>query len=414
MSLSADERSALQTIDPAAMLADVEAWVAVNSGSRNLEGLARMAGLLLEALKPLGAARLADPAPATRMLPTGELVPQPHGQNIHLVVRPQAPTRVLLTGHYDTVFGADHPFQTACWIAPGVLNAPGAADMKGGIAVLIAALKALEASPFAADLGYEVVLNADEEVSSPGSAPLLEECARRVDAGLTFEPALPDGTLASARPGSGNFDVHLAGRAAHAGREPEKGRNAVVAAADLALRLSALKAPDLKVNVARIEGGGPNNIVPDTAVLRVNMRPADRAAEARALAALDRLMAEVAAAHEVAVHRHGGFARPPKPLDGNQLRLFELVRAVGADLGLAIGWREAGGVCDGNNLAATGLAVVDTLGVRGGAIHSAEEFLLVDSLKERAELAALTLMRIARGGFSRAPSGLGGAAEQPG
>ena len=161
--------------------------------------------------------------------------------------------------------------------------------------------------------------NSDEEVSSPGSAPLLLDCARRVDAGLTFEPALPDGTLAGARPGSGNFSVHVAGRAAHAGREPEKGRNAVIAAADLALRLSALVAPDLKVNVAKLEGGGPNNVVPDTAVLRFNMRPASLEAEARALASIDSVVAAVAATHEVEAHRHGHFARPPKPLDANQL-----------------------------------------------------------------------------------------------
>lgn len=402
MNVSPDERAALGTIDPAAMLAQVERWCVVNSGSRNLAGLEAMAVLLAEAFAPLGDIALRDPAEASQMLPTGEVVPLVHGRNLHLVVRPQAPTRVLLTGHYDTVFPADHPFQQARWREPGVLNAPGAADMKGGIAVMLAALAALEASPYAAGLGYEVVLNADEEVSSLGSAPLLLECARRVDAGLTFEPALPDGTLAGARPGSGNFAVHVAGRAAHAGREPEKGRNAVVAAADLALRLAALVAPDLKVNVAKIEGGGPNNVVPDTAVLRVNMRPATPAAEARALAALDAAIAAVAAAHEVEAHRHGHFARPPKPLDANQRRLFELVKAVGADLGLAIGWRDAGGVCDGNNLAATGLAVVDTLGPRGGAIHSADEYLLVDSLGERARLAALLLMRIARNGFPRA------------
>jgi glutamate carboxypeptidase len=384
------------------MLARVERWCAVNSGSRNLAGLEAMASLLAEAFAPLGEVTLRDPAEASQMLPSGEVVPLQHGRNLHLVVRPQAPTRVLLTGHYDTVFPADHPFQQARWLEPGVLNAPGAADMKGGIAVMHAALTALEASPHAADLGYEVVLNADEEVSSLGSAALLLECAHRVDAGLTFEPALPDGTLAGARPGSGNFAVHIAGRAAHAGREPEKGRNAVVAAADLALRLAALVAPDLKVNVAKIEGGGPNNVVPDSAVLRVNMRPTTPAAEARALSALDAAIAAVAAAHEVEAHRHGHFARPPKPLDANQRRLFELVKAVGADLGLAIGWRDAGGVCDGNNLAATGLAVVDTLGPRGGAIHSADEYLLVDSLKERAELAALLLMRIARNGFPRA------------
>ncbi len=401
MSLSSAERAALGTIAPEAMLARVMAWAPVNSGSRNLEGLERMAALLAEAFAPLGAVQLCPAAPATQMLPSGEVVPLAHGRNLHLVVRPQAPTRVLLTGHYDTVFGADHPFQDVRWLQPGVLNGPGVADMKGGIAVMLAALEALEASPMAQNLGYEVVLNADEEVSSPGSAPLLADCAARVDAGLTFEPALPDGTLAGDRPGSGNLAIHLAGRAAHAGREPEKGRNAIVAAADLALRLAALAAPDLKVNVARIDGGGPNNIVPDTAVVRVNMRPATRAAEARALAALEDAMAAIAAAHEVGVHRHGSFARPPKPLDPNQLRLFALVQDAGADLDLAIAWKPAGGVCDGNNLAATGLAVVDTMGVRGGAIHSAEEYLLVESLGERARLAALTLMRIARDGFRR-------------
>ena len=402
MNLSASERASLAAIDPAAMLAQVETWCALNSGSRNLEGLAATAALLSQAFAPLGDVRQIDPADASQMLPSGQVAPLAHGRNLHLVVRPQAPTRVLLTGHYDTVFPADHPFQKLAWREPGILNGPGVADMKGGIAVMLAALTAFEASPWAADLGYEVVLNSDEEVSSPGSAPLLAEAARRVDAGLTFEPALPDGTLAGARPGSGNFAIHIAGRAAHAGREPEEGRNAVVAAADLALRLAALVAPDLKVNVAKIEGGGPNNVVPDSAVLRVNMRPATPMAEARARAALDAAITAVAAAHDVAAHRHGDFARPPKPLDANQLRLFELVKSVGADLDLPIGWRDAGGVCDGNNLAATGLAVVDTLGVRGGAIHSADEYLIVESLGERARLAALLLMRIAQAGFRRA------------
>ncbi len=402
MSLGADEIAALSGIDPARMLAQVQAWSAVNSGSRNLEGLNSMAALLADAFAPLGDVHFREPADASQMLPSGEILPLAHGRNLHLVVRPQAPTRLLLTGHYDTVFSADHPFQTTVWREPGVLNGPGVADMKGGIAVMLAALTAFETSPAAADLGYEVVLNADEEVSSLGSAPLLLECARRVDAGLTFEPALPDGTLAGARPGSGNFSVHIAGRAAHAGREPEKGRNAVIAAADLALRLSALVAPDLKVNVAKLEGGGPNNVVPDTAVLRFNMRPSTAEAEDRATAAVDALITAIVAAHEVEAHRHGAFARPPKPLDANQLRLFELVKAAGADLQLQIGWRDAGGVCDGNNLAATGLAVVDTLGVRGGAIHSAEEYLIVDSLAERARLSTLLLMRMAKSGFSRA------------
>ena len=301
----------------------------------------------------------------------------------------------------DTVFGADHPFQALRWIDADTLNGPGVADMKGGIAVMLAALGALEASEFAANIGWEIVLNSDEEVSSPGSAPLLVDAARRCHLGLTFEPALPDGTLAGARKGSGNFSAVVTGRAAHAGREPENGRNAVLAAADLALQLKALTAVDLTVNPAKIDGGGPNNIVPDHAVLRWNMRPSTPEAALRARAAIDTLATAIAAAHAVDIHVHGTFARPPKPLDANQVRLFHLVRDCGAALGLPIGWRDTGGVCDGNNLAATGLAVVDTLGPRGGAIHSADEFLCVDSLVERAQLAALVLMRVAQNGWVR-------------
>ncbi len=398
------EAAVLASLDNtrAAMLARVQDWAAINSGSRNLAGLAIMADRLLAAFAPLGGtARLCDPAPVTAIDAAGAHVPLAHGRNLHIVKRPEAPVRVLLTGHMDTVFAADHPFQMCHWHDADTLNGPGTADMKGGIAVMLAALTAFEASPFAERLGWEVVINSDEEVSSPGSAALLAEAARRCHLGLTYEPALPDGTLAGARKGSGNFSAAITGRAAHAGREPENGRNAVLAAADLALRLKALTADDLSVNPAKIDGGGPNNIVPDSAVLRWNMRPSTAAAEARATAAITALSRDIAAAHEVAIHVHGGFARPPKPMDANQQRLFELVRDCGAAIGLGIGWRDTGGVCDGNNLAATGLAVVDTLGPRGGAIHSADEFLCVDSLEERARLSALLLVRLAQSGWIR-------------
>ena len=155
------------------------------------------------------------------------------------------------------------------WREEGVLGGPGVADMKSGIAILLAALKSVE-SVGVPNLGYEVVINSDEEVGSPGSAALIAKAARGKKAALTYEPsALPDGTLAGARPGSGNFSIHIEGRSAHAGRNPEDGRNAVLAAADLALRLADLVRPGLSVNPARIDGGGPNNVVPDNAVLRV-------------------------------------------------------------------------------------------------------------------------------------------------
>jgi len=391
-------------IDAAPMLARVGSWAAINSGSRNLAGLAVMAEMLVAAFAPLGGnLRLVDAAPATIVGSDGVTRPLAHGQNLHLVVRPDAPVRVLLTGHMDTVFAADSPFQACRWLDATTLNGPGTADMKGGIAVMLAALTAFEASPFADRLGYEVVINSDEEVSSLGSAPLLNEAAKRCHLGLTYEPALPDGTLAGARKGSGNFSAVVRGRAAHAGREIEAGRNALLAASDLALRLAALMRthPGVSVNPAKIDGGGPNNIVPDLAVLRFNVRPATPEGQAAVTAAIDALIAEVATAHDVTISLDGSFARPPKPLDANQLRLFELVRDCGRDLGLPIAWRDTGGVCDGNNLAATGLAVVDTLGPRGGAIHSHDEYLCTDSLVERARLSALLLMRVAQTGWVR-------------
>jgi glutamate carboxypeptidase len=399
--LSVVEAAAVERCAGEPMLPQVEAWAAINSGSRNLPGLAEMAGIYADAFAALpGELALRDPAPVDAMAADGALQPLEHGRNLHLRVRPDAPVQLLFTGHMDTVYAADHPFQALHWREDGVLGGPGVADMKGGIAVMLAALKAAEASEAAPSFGYEVVINSDEEVGSPGSATLIAEAARGKHAALTYEPAaLPDGTLAGARPGSGNFSIFVEGRSAHAGRNPEDGRNAVVAAADLALRLAKAKGPRLSVNPARIEGGSPNNVVPDNAVLRVNMRPATLEDQRRGQSALDAAIAMVSAEHDVRIHVHGGFGRPPKPIDPAAEKLFELVRSCGAALGQTIGWQPSGGVCDGNNIAACGVPVVDTMGVRGGAIHSSDEYLIVSSLTERAQLSALTILRLASGAF---------------
>ena len=395
--LSTIEAAAIERAAAEPMLDQVQAWALVNSGSRNLAGLAEMARVYADAFAVLpGELRLLDPAPVDAMEADGSLKPLVHGRNLHLKVRPEARLQLLFTGHMDTVYAADHPFQALRWIEEGVLNGPGVADMKGGIAVMLAALKAVEASEDAAGLGYEVVINSDEEVGSPGSAALIAEAARGKRAALTYEPAaLPDGTLAGARPGSGNFSIFIEGRSAHAGRNPEDGRNAVVAAADLTLRLAAARRRGLSVNPARIEGGGPNNVVPDLAILRVNLRPATNEDQARAQSLIDASVAMVAAEHDVQIHSHGHFARPPKPLTPELEALFGVVRQAGADLGQSIGWKPTGGVCDGNNIAACGVPVIDTMGVRGGSIHSMEEYLIVDSLSERAALSALTILRLA-------------------
>lgn len=375
-------------------------WAAINSGTANLVGLGSVAGKLADAFATLpGELALEEADPVESILADGATRTAERGRNLHLTVRPSASVQLLLTGHMDTVFGIDHPFQSIRTLDNGYINGPGVADMKGGIAIILAALKGLEASPLSDRVGYEVVINSDEETGSHGSAALIARAAKGKAAALTYEPAAtPDGLLAGARPGSGNFSIIITGRSAHAGRNPEDGRNAVLAAADLALRLSKVKGPRLSVNPAKIDGGGPNNVVPDHAVLRVNMRPATIQDQARAQSHLDAAIAMVAAEHGVHIHCHGGFNRPPKPLDPAAERLFQLVKDCGARLGQTIAWAPGGGVCDGNNIAACGVPVVDTMGVRGGAIHSGEEFLIVESLAERARLSTLVLLELAERG----------------
>lgn len=387
------------TIDAAAMLAQVEAWSAVNTGTGNLAGLAEQAAMLAEAFGALpGSVELVDPAPVTAIAADGTAFDKPHGQHLVVRVRPQANRRILLTGHMDTVFPADHPFQRQTWLDGDTLNGPGVADMKGGIAVMLHALMAFEASPHAGALGYDVLINSDEETGSLASNGLIAELAAGKLAALTYEPAaLPDGTLAHERGGTGNYSIIFTGRSAHAGRNPHEGRNAIVAAADLIMRLKALETPEITINPAKLEGGAANNVVPDHAVLRFNIRPKSIAAAEAFEHDCNALLRSIEAAHEVTTHRHGGITRPPKPVDAAAQRLFDLVRACGAELGEDIRWQSSGGVCDGNNIAACGVPVVDTMGVRGGAIHSPNEYLIVPSLAARAALSARVIERLAMG-----------------
>jgi hypothetical protein len=184
------ESAVLERCADEPMLAQVEAWAAINSGSAHLEGLACMAETLADAFSSLpGELVLFEPEPVQGVGADGALLTLGHGSNLHLTVRPEAPVQLLLTGHMDTVYGKEHPFQATHWREPGVLGGPGVADMKGGLALMLAALKAIEASPAAATVGYEVVINSDEEVGSPGSAALLRQAARGKRVGLTYEPA---------------------------------------------------------------------------------------------------------------------------------------------------------------------------------------------------------------------------------
>jgi glutamate carboxypeptidase len=246
-----------------------------------------------------------------------------------------------------------------------------------------------------------VLLSPDEEVGSVASAPLLAELGKRAHLGMTYEPAMADGSLVDARKGSGNFSLHVRGRAAHAGRAFNEGRNAVIAAAQASLWLSELngKRDGVTLNVGAIDGGGPVNVVPDNAVLRFNVRVPETQDAAWVEAEIRRVAAQLGAIEGLAAHLHGGFTRPPKPLNGPQQTMVSWTHAAGAVVGLNLKFSASGGVCEGNNLAAAGCPNIDTLGPVGGYIHSDQEFALIPSFAERAKLSFLLLAGVERGVF---------------
>lgn len=375
------------------------AWSNLNSGSRNAAGLAAVLDALEAEARRLPASVERVPTRgSTTVGDDGAVRTEAHADALRITARPDAPIQIVLTGHYDTVYPADSRFQAVATRADGALNGPGIADMKGGISVMLAALEAFETHPDRARLGWTVLLSPDEEIGSPASAPLLAELGARGHLGLTYEPALADGTLAGARKGSGNFHLIVTGRAAHAGRAFDEGRNAVAGAAMIAARLHALNGEreGVTVNVAKISGGGALNVVADNAVVRFNVRTPDRASADWITAEIDAIAA-APPFEGLTLHLHGGFTRPPKPMDAAQTALFEAVRDAGALLGQDIAWKPSGGVCEGNNLHAAGLPNIDTLGVRGGDIHSEAEFAWPDSFVERAQLSALILCKVASG-----------------
>lgn len=404
VSLDAEERAVLDWIDERAdhMVETVKAWARVNSGSRNAEGLERMRALLSEAFAETGGEISAvDLPPSQAVTPSGELVEQAYTPALRVTRRPDADVKLVLTGHSDTVFPPDFHFQDVAYWDDDTLNGPGVADMKGGLLVMLHGLLALERSPWAQAVGYDVLISPDEEIGSLGSGPVLHELGSKAHLGLTYEPALADGSLAGARKGSGNFSLRVKGRAAHAGREHHLGRNAVAAGARFAALADDLNGQReaVTVNVSRIEGGGPPNVVPDTAVVRFNVRVGDEADAAWALAELERCVAIVNAIEGISADLHGGFTRPPKPMTPANRQVFEWTRAAGAAIGLDLKWSDTGGVCEGNNLWAAGCPNVDTLGVRGADIHSDREIAKLSSFPEKAKLSAILLMKFARGEF---------------
>lgn len=378
-------------------------WSGINSGSYNLDGLAAMAANLVSLYTPLAdTAEQIDLADREILDDQGRLQTIKHGCLLSFSKRPEAPIQVLLVGHMDTVFPADSAFQSATLVDKNTLHGPGVADMKGGLLVMYQALSAWEQHPLAEQLGWRVVINPDEETGSIASAPWLAQYAGRADFGMVYEPALADGTLAGERKGSGNFSIKVTGRSAHAGREFHLGRNAIAALAVVLVELNQLnalaerEAPGVTVNIGRVSGGGPVNVVPDTAVAHFNVRLSEVAHQNWFSQQLENIVQRCNDQEGIQIEVFGGFTRAPKPSNKAHQLLCRWLSDCGETLGVAVGFKATGGCCDGNNLAAAGLPNIDTLGVRGGQIHTAQEFMLVDSLTERAKLSLLLLDRAVR------------------
>ena len=376
------------------------AWSEINSGSWNAEGLLQMAPLVAERLGELpGKTEEIDAGGIELISNEGGAVQHPTGPVLFHTCRPEAPVQLVLTGHYDTVFPPNSGFLHVNDLGDGRLNGPGLADMKGGLILMTEALKAIEETDLASKIGYKIVITPDEEIGNPVSAAYLKKAAAGAQIGLTYEPALESGGFAGERKGSGNFSLVFKGVSAHAGRAHADGRSAIRAAAEFVVGLENLNGAreGVTFNTGKIDGGGPNNQVPDNAVVRFNVRVPDAEATRWAEAKINELVERANTQDGIHAQIHGGFYRPPKPFNAAQKALFTFVKETGRAIGLELDWVSTGGVCEGNNIFAAGVPNIDTLGVRGGRIHSDEEFVVVDSFEERTALSALIMCRLADG-----------------
>jgi glutamate carboxypeptidase len=381
------------------LITTLKQWSNINSGSFNVDGVSNMADTIETYVQDsLGVTAERHALAALQQVDSsGNVIERPVGPLLKFSKRPDAKLRILFCGHMDTVFPSDSAFQQWHQLDNDTLGGPGVADMKGGILLMLTALQAFEQTPAAQDVGWDIVLNPDEEIGSIGSAPHLIAAAKHADLGLVFEPSMPDGYLAGARRGSGNYTLVVRGKSAHAGREYHLGRNAIATLARAMRDLDQLNSlrDSLTLNLAKIEGGGPNNVVPDHAQCHFNIRVTSSDDQAFAESHVRKVVESIQALDGFKVELHGGFTRPPKPATNQQKKLFELVQQCGQELNIELGFRDTGGCCDGNNLLAAGLPNIDTLGVQGGDIHSDKEYMLMSSLTRRAQLSHRLLQRVA-------------------
>ena len=391
-----DELETLRTTIEAglpAFLADLERLCNVDCGSYSPAGVNEIADWVAADLAALGARVERHPDSSGR-----------YGDTVIGTIdgAPGAGPRILLIGHMDTVFPdgtvAERPFR----IEDGIARGPGVSDMKGGLLLglrTLAALRHLRGGRFDG-LPFEsitFIANPDEEIGSPSSTPHIRERAATADACFVLEGARASGDFVSARKGIADLRLVVHGRAAHAGVEPEKGRSAILAGADLVTAIHGLNGrwPDVTANVGVFNAGTRPNVVPDRAELQVDIRAMTADTLAAALAAVR----EIAAAPSVPdvtveVETMAGWA-PMEKLERSG-RLADHAIELAGRLGFRTTDVATGGASDANTTSGMGVPTIDGLGPVGGLDHAPGEYLEVDSIVPRTTLLASLLLAVGR------------------
>ena len=376
-----------------AYLADLERLCSIDCGSYTPEGVNEVAAWTAAFLSSLGAAveRRADPE--------GRL-----GDTVVATFagRPGSGPRLLLIGHMDTVFPVGTVGERPFRIEGGRAYGPGVTDMKSGLLAGLYALRALRelAGGRLADLPFERIVfiaNPDEEIGSPSSTPHIREIAAESDACFVLECARANGDFVSARKGIADLRLTIHGVAAHAGVEPEKGRNAIVAGANLVAGIQALNGrwPGVTANVGVFRSGTRPNVIPDLAELEVDVRAVTADSLEAAVAAVGALAAMPGVPDvRVEVEEIAGWL-PMEKLERSG-RLADHVIAIARRLGFETTDVSTGGASDANTTSGMGVPSIDGLGPIGGRDHSPFEYLEVDSIVPRTTLVAALLLAVAR------------------
>ncbi len=390
------------------MTRTLESWVDSNTGSGNPDGLDRFATRLREAFADLGFEISVEPGAALDIpgMNGARTGPTLIGRRRARAQSQRTPLRLLLMGHYDTVFETDSPFQRFRRIdGASRATGPGVADMKGGLVVLLYALRALHANGVLDQAHWTLLFNADEENGSLGSRATIEREARRADYGFVFEAAQTGGAMIRSRRGLGQFHLVVEGTAAHSGSSHSKGRSALLELAEKILLIEALtdyeRGITLNVGVAR--GGTKRNIVPEYAEAWIDLRY-DRPEQGEEIR---RALESIAAQTHVDGTRTtlwGTLHRPPKTSSDGVDALLAAHADVALDLGIELPDPiHVGGGTDGSLMAGVGLPALDSMGVVGGEAHTRLEFVELASLPQRAALAAILLRRLVEKGDALRP-----------